>query len=380
MGNRSGHRVGGIRSGNRGGRTIIHNTNNRRDSTRVYRGGTRNFRGDFRGRHRFIRDGSGFRHRGNFRGHRRFVRGHRGFSRSSRFFVGGFIPSFFLGPQFYIGNYPSYGLSAPRRGYRWVRHYDDAYLVDGRGYVADTRYGVPYDTGYSGGGYYEDGYADDRYYDRERSSAGDAAIGAVAGGVLGGVAGNLIAGRGDRTEGTIIGAGIGAIAGGVIGSEAGRDRRDGRYYSDDRYDDRRYRDRGYRDGGYERDRHDAREPVPEYVGDLDYYPDYGTTYGRDYEVEREESYAPAPAQRYVPAPQPRAPIHTDVHVSSGHPGVTTHYGSDGITQTATTSIVLNSPPATTTTTFIEEEVEYVAPRRRTAHRRPARRANSCNCD
>lgn len=66
-----------------------------------------------------------------------------------------------------------------------------------------------YDDGYNSN------YRDRRYYDNRRNSYrcdkgnGGLAIGAV----VGGLAGHEIAGRGDRTLGTIIGAGVGAIAG-----------------------------------------------------------------------------------------------------------------------------------------------------------------------
>lgn len=54
--------------------------------------------------------------------------------------------------------------------------------------------------------------------------------GTVLGGVAGGLLGNVIAGRGDRTEGTLIGAGVGA----VIGNQAARvkcDRGQRAYYA-----------------------------------------------------------------------------------------------------------------------------------------------------
>jgi Ni/Co efflux regulator RcnB len=58
---------------------------------------------------------------------------------------GGFINSYWFAPQFYVGNWGAYGFSAPRDDQRWVRYYDDAYLVDGDGRVMDTRYGVRWD-------------------------------------------------------------------------------------------------------------------------------------------------------------------------------------------------------------------------------------------
>ncbi len=68
--------------------------------------------------------------------------------------------------------------------------------------------------------YYDNGYNNPYRGQRYRSSyyqqcdkgRGGAAIGAVAGGL----AGHQIAGRGDRTIGTIIGAGVGALAGHAI--------------------------------------------------------------------------------------------------------------------------------------------------------------------
>lgn len=330
-----------------------------------------------RGGHRMVRGRHGFRGGTHFRGGH--FRGGHGFNRGSRFFVGGFVPSFFLAPRYYVTNYPAYGLAQPRAGYRWVRYYDDAYMVDDRGYIADYRYGVPYD----GGDYYEDDrYYDESHYDRDDRYArdayycepgyrrsgggGGAAAGAIAGGVLGGVAGNLIAGRGDRTEGTIVGAGLGAIAGGAIGAAAERDGY--------RYD----RDRGcyYLDEDYREDveyRYDDR--VPEYVGEGDYHPEHGydrpeeyreVRTGYDFDHPPRATYRHVrPSYRHRPAPMPyQAPIRTEIHVAGGVPRVTTH-ASGGIAQNATTTIVLgNSAPATTTTTVVEEEYEYVTPGRR----------------
>ena len=49
--------------------------------------------------------------------------------------------------------------------------------------------------------------------------------GAVIGALGGGLLGNTVAGRGDRTEGTIIGAGVGAVAGHQIAKSNCRHRR-----------------------------------------------------------------------------------------------------------------------------------------------------------
>ena len=82
------------------------------------------------------------------RGHNRWVgRGpHRGPRFNHRRFHRGFVlPSFWWGPQFHIMNWQLYGLSQPWAGTHWMRHYDDAYLIDGHGRVHDMRYGMEWD-------------------------------------------------------------------------------------------------------------------------------------------------------------------------------------------------------------------------------------------
>jgi Ni/Co efflux regulator RcnB len=88
-------------------------------------------------------------HRGNmqnFRFHRWGPRPGHNF-RYQRLRRGGFINSFWFAPQFYIGDWGSYGFSAPGDDQRWVRYYDDAYLIDGGGRVMDERYGVDWNRG-----------------------------------------------------------------------------------------------------------------------------------------------------------------------------------------------------------------------------------------
>ena len=68
-------------------------------------------------------------------GGHRFVRIHRG----------GTIPHFWFGPQFHIQNWGMYGFPQPFDGGRWVRYYDDAYLIDRDGRVRDGRYGMDWD-------------------------------------------------------------------------------------------------------------------------------------------------------------------------------------------------------------------------------------------
>lgn len=58
---------------------------------------------------------------------------------------GFFIHPFWFGPQFHIQNWQHYGFVAPPRDHRWIRYYDDAYLIDRRGQVMDRREGLDWD-------------------------------------------------------------------------------------------------------------------------------------------------------------------------------------------------------------------------------------------
>lgn len=113
------------------------------------------------------------------------VRHHGGFNRghgSTRFHSiqrGGIIPSFWFGPQFQIGNWGSYGFSEPFDGGRWIRYYDDAYLIDRDGRVRDGRYGMDWDRYGDDWDYDDDGVPirvgddDYDYDDRDDEWAGD---------------------------------------------------------------------------------------------------------------------------------------------------------------------------------------------------------------
>jgi Ni/Co efflux regulator RcnB len=81
---------------------------------------------------------------GNFSFHRWGPHPGRNF-RHSRLRRGFVINPFWFAPQFYIGNWQSYGFAEPGEDQRWVRYYDDAYLIDGGGRVHDERYGVDWD-------------------------------------------------------------------------------------------------------------------------------------------------------------------------------------------------------------------------------------------
>lgn len=127
------------------------------------------------------------------------------------------LPSYWVAPGWYVGNWSTYGLPQPPYGYTWSRYYDDAVLIDQRGMVYDSVPGVAWDRydGYAGGndGRGGDGYPRLPYPTRD---ADNGVGGAVIGGVVGGVAGNVIAGRGNRLGGTLLGAGAGALAGMAI--------------------------------------------------------------------------------------------------------------------------------------------------------------------
>lgn len=57
------------------------------------------------------------------------------------------LPSYWIAPSFFIGNFGYYGLATPPYGYRWSRYYDDAVLVDAGGRVFDWVIGVDWDAG-----------------------------------------------------------------------------------------------------------------------------------------------------------------------------------------------------------------------------------------
>lgn len=117
---------------------------------------------------------------------------------------------------------------------------------------------------------------------RSRISARDDGVGgAVIGGVVGGVAGNRIAGRGQRTVGTLGGAAVGAVAGSAIdrAEDRGRANDECEAYLDDYY-------ARYTAGGY----------APAYPG-----PAYSATYAPVYGYPNGGGCCGAPVMM-VPAP------------------------------------------------------------------------------
>jgi hypothetical protein len=79
-------------------------------------------------------------------------------------FRGFTLPTYWISPSYRIVNYPLYGLYAPQAGYGWSRYYDDAVLMDNRGYVQDYRSNIPWDR-------YEGGYAPGDYAQPEYGPA-----------------------------------------------------------------------------------------------------------------------------------------------------------------------------------------------------------------
>jgi hypothetical protein len=98
---------------------------------------------------------------------------------------------------------------AQAQRYGYDQSYRDGYSRDG--YSRDGYNG--YDRSYRGSDRSYRGY--NRSY-RARQKCNDGDGGTIVGAIAGGLLGNTVAGRGDRTLGTILGAGVGALAGRAI--------------------------------------------------------------------------------------------------------------------------------------------------------------------
>lgn len=109
------------------------------------------------------------------------------------------VPYYWVSPSYHVGDYATYGLGRPGYGLAWSRYYDDAVLIDGRGYVYDVARGVDWNG-----------------HNNMASRREDGMGGAIIGGTTGAIVGNRIAGRERRAGGTLIGAGLGALAGMAI--------------------------------------------------------------------------------------------------------------------------------------------------------------------
>jgi hypothetical protein len=55
------------------------------------------------------------------------------------------VPQFWWGPQFQINNWQMYGFADPGADGRWIRYYDDAYLIGRDGRIRDSREGLDWD-------------------------------------------------------------------------------------------------------------------------------------------------------------------------------------------------------------------------------------------
>ncbi|HEX8303202.1 RcnB family protein [Sphingomonas sp.] len=98
----------------------------------------------------YERDGrwsGGSRAPGGWGAYRRLGRGHR-------------MPNYWLSGSFGLSDYLNFGLAAPPHGYRWIRYYDDAVLVDHQGQVWDSVGGIAWaGAGASAGGGYSNSYS-----------------------------------------------------------------------------------------------------------------------------------------------------------------------------------------------------------------------------
>lgn len=302
------------------------------------------------------------------------------------------LPSYWISPSFYVGNWSSYGFASPPAGHGWSRYYDDAVLTDRYGRVVDyvpnynwdrnaTRSSYYDDAGYDYGAY-PDGY-EDGYYNapRRRGDKLSGVGGAVVGGAAGAILGSAIGGRGNRGAGALIGGGVGALVG-LAAAESSKERRP-------------YRERVYRE-----------EPRPsrsiDYGYDYDVPSDRVTSdgqwrgrwdgrwtdqSGRVYEGTYEGEYdngghwaddRGGTRSRVSPAVA-EEPAYADDYVADGNERVINV--GPGVT-----SITIQSQPVVTTTTTTEYVTEYVrapararvAPKRARVAVRPAKKP-TCVC-
>jgi Ni/Co efflux regulator RcnB len=280
--------------------------------------------------------------------------GWNGYRPASRGYI---LPSYWVSPSFYIGNYARYGFSQPQNGYGWSRYYDDAVLTDRDGRVYDSVRGFDWDRYGDDNEVYAEDYSDSYGYRddvrREAPRGRDNGIaGAVVGGVVGAVAGNVIAGRGERLAGSLIGGGVGALAGTAIASASGKHRGHGLF-------GKRHRNRDYNDRRYD-DRYDDRNQSYDYRYGRD---DDGRYADRGYD---DRNYG----GRYG-----RGGPHWGHHgrgngqvIYRGAPSYGYGYGGGEVTVIS----VQSAPVVTTTTTTSEEVIYAAAARKRVYHARPKR--------
>ncbi len=68
------------------------------------------------------------------------VAAHARYQNYRRLERGGMVPNYWWGPAFLVVDWAGYGLYQPQPGYRWIRYYDDALLIDPYGRIIDGRY------------------------------------------------------------------------------------------------------------------------------------------------------------------------------------------------------------------------------------------------
>ena len=305
-------------------------------------------------------------------------------------FVGYTLPSYWINPTYYVGNYSTYGFSRPSNGFGWSRYYDDAVLTDRSGRVQDYVEGVQwdqydrYDDGDDSGfvssngedyadsyGYRDEGGRSDGYDRNGREFRGrgrdrDGGLGgAIAGGAVGAIAGTVIGGRGNRTEGAILGGILGAGAGAAI--DAGD--RFGRGYKTKRIKTRRGsrdRDLDY-DYGYGQNR-DGVTQNGQWQGQWTGQWNGGPTQSWEGTYQGTSPHwggqgGPSYGQGQVIRHQGSAPvIYRQGGPSYGYDG---GYSGGGYGGEVTTIVIQQSQPIVTTTTTTSEEVVYAsAPRKR----------------
>lgn len=367
----------------------------------------------------------GMRAPGGYNGYRQLNRGTR-------------LPSYWVQPSFFIGNFGSYGLSQPSIGYGWSRYYDDAVLSDRSGVVYDSVRNVDwdrYDQGYQAG--YTDGSAT---YDNDVLTGDDRVAGTYDGAWQGGYRndgsyqgqwqGTYVDENGRAYQGQYDGTYYGSADGGAVDSGVDYAAPDGApHWSDGRdYDQRDYDQRGYDPRGYD-DRNDelaylqrCRESsgiggavVGGAIGALagnriagrgsrlggtligggigavaGAAIDQGSDRCRKLLKKYGGRPAPVPPQQYRPAPPPRGPQYAPQYPAQ--PNVVYPNGWQGgyyYAQPAVTTVVIQSAPVTTTTTTTTTYYEEQAVRTHKASKRLTKPASkwrpkpskpSCRCD
>jgi len=59
---------------------------------------------------------------------------------------GGFVHPYWWGPQFHVSDWRHYGFADPGHDRRWIRYHDDAYMIDRRGRVVESRENYDWDS------------------------------------------------------------------------------------------------------------------------------------------------------------------------------------------------------------------------------------------